>query len=371
MVDVFKVADLLVSHAIASHGNDVDVIGYYGSYAKGVARDSSDFDIFYIPREGTNPPIARTFMVDEILFDFWAITWDTMEGFATGRNRGWARAPGIVHHSKLLHTRSDQQVARFAELKQQVLDLQKPEARAHMIRRALDAFSKVTAHLGALRFAAAGHSLADVRHVGFKTTLAVQECLALANQKFFDQGWHSNLDQLRELHHRPADIEPLIVTIATSSDQAQIVSACEQLASGTREVLRRLQASLPAEATVQECFGRSYPEIKDMILKVVASCERRQQVAASAAAWFLQNDLAMMLNSVQNGGGHGDFNLYGEIASVYGHAGLPDLMQCGSDDPDELAGLAKVLDERLREWLSRHSVALHEFNDVEELKRSL
>ena len=112
MTDVFQVADLLVSHALKRHAGEIDLIGYYGSYARGTAGPDSDLDLFYIPVEGKNPPAACTVLVEGRLFDFWAISWDTMEGFATGRIRGWSFAPAIVHHAKILHARSDEQSAR-------------------------------------------------------------------------------------------------------------------------------------------------------------------------------------------------------------------------------------------------------------------
>jgi hypothetical protein len=32
-VDVFKIADLLIARAIERHGDEIDIVGYYGSYA--------------------------------------------------------------------------------------------------------------------------------------------------------------------------------------------------------------------------------------------------------------------------------------------------------------------------------------------------
>ena len=57
MSDVFKVAALLVDNAIKNYGQDVDLIAYTGSYARGEARDDSDLDIFYTPADGRKPPI--------------------------------------------------------------------------------------------------------------------------------------------------------------------------------------------------------------------------------------------------------------------------------------------------------------------------
>jgi hypothetical protein len=370
-LDVFKIADLLVSRAIETHGDEIDIVGYYGSYAQGVAKDTSDLDIFYIPAEDKHPPVGRTFLVKGVLFDFWAIRWEMMDGFATGRKRGWSFAPAIVHHAKVLHTRSEEQAARFEALKQKVLDLQKPEARPQMIQRALDEFKVVLAHLGNLRLAVATGDFADVRHAGWKVILSTWECLALANQVFFDRGWGNMLEQISRLKSRPKDLEALIVIIGTSEDPALIANTAERLALDTRQILREFQKSLLTQRTAHEVFDSSYPEIKDGIGKVIKACERGQPVAANVAAWFAQSDLSLMLNMLNNDTDHSNFNLYSEFAPLYRQLGFPDLMQAASGDLPRLAEQARSLDEHLRHWLHEQSVDLCEFETVEEFERSI
>ncbi len=368
-MDVFAVADLLVSHAVSTHGQDIDIIGYYGSRARGDYREGSDLDIFYVPAEGKNPPVGHTFLLQGLLFDFWGISWSLLEGFATGRRRGYAFAPGLVHQTKLLYARSEEQAARFARVQQMVLDLQKPEARPEMIGRALEMFGRVLGHLGNLRLAVTGGDLTDLRYAEWLLIQAVWECLALANQTFFERGLEKGLAELHKLALRPAQMEQLIAIISTSPDPNQVLSAAEELALDTRRILRELQKSLPAPATVQEAFAQSYPELKDAAGKVLAACSKGDPVVASAAAWKLQHELTMISGDTERGPGRPEFDLYGEMASAYRGHGFPDLLT--AEDLDDLAQRTKLLDERLRQWLDSAAVSLCEFESVDEFKTSL
>lgn len=45
MMNVFEVANALVSHAQQAYALDVAIVAYYGSYATGTASDRSDLDL--------------------------------------------------------------------------------------------------------------------------------------------------------------------------------------------------------------------------------------------------------------------------------------------------------------------------------------
>ena len=372
MIDVFAVADLLVSKVASCCPEDVDLVAYYGSYSQGRATAGSDLDIFYTPVEGKKPPVGRTVLIEGILFDFWPIPWSTLEGFATGQLRGWSMAPALVYHAKVIYKRSNEAEVRLDALKQTIIDLQKPAARSHMIRRSLDMFPAVFAHLGNLHLAAGGGRLADVRSAGFEVLLAAWECLALGNQAFFDHGLRSITQQVSRLHSKPADFDSLVMTIGTSSDLYEIVAAAERLAWETREILVQLQQSMPAEREVYEGLRGAYPEIKDGLRKVLSACNEQRPFDASIAAWHQQVSLAGMLSNLRTEiGSHSSFNLYNEVSAFYEELSLPDLMECAPADLTKLAEETDRLDERLIQWLRDKCVSLQMFESIEEFEESL
>lgn len=158
-LDVFYVADLLISHAVATHGEEIDIIGYYGSYAQGVAGNTRSG--YFLYPGGWEKPSCRAHGSRHRCSVRFLGDWVEHDGGLCHRPEPRLDIrPRYRPSRKVLHAWSEEQAARFAELKQKVLDLQKPEARPHMIQRALDEFRNVQAHLGNLHLAVAADDFA-------------------------------------------------------------------------------------------------------------------------------------------------------------------------------------------------------------------
>jgi hypothetical protein len=371
VVDVFAVAESWVQWAVGSHGDEIDLVAYYGSYAQGVATERSDLDICYIPADGASPPVARTVLVDGILFDFWPITWATLEDFATGRCRGWAHAPALVHHAKLLYSRSAAATARLDRLKQRVLDLQQPTARAEMLERALASYRDVCTRLGSLHLAAAAGHLTDVRHAGWGLIAAVMECLTQANQVFLDRTASALPGRLPALRVRPPDLDRLLEVIATSPDSAEVLAAAGVLAVGTREALRQARTTEPSRAAATEQLADAYPEVRDQLRKVTTACEGQDMAGASMAAWSLQEGAAAMLAPLGGEPTDSSLDLLTDRSGTYRQIGLPDLLGSDLADLAAMAALAERWDARLRRWLGEQGVPLNEYKTIGEFAASL
>jgi hypothetical protein len=368
--DVFAVADRLVSHIKSICPDEVDLVAYYGSHAQGVATERSDLDFFYVPRPGCEPAIARSFLLGGRLYDFWPLSWQTLAEFTVGTQRGWAFAPALVHHAQILYARNDEAAIHLAELKERIHAMQQEPARPAMVRRALGQFAVVQAEIEALRQGQGSADSTFARYAGWPFIAALWECLALANQVFFDRGLQRSLAMTRRFELRPAHMQMLLERIVNAVSCEDIIAAGQQLALETRQLLVCLQQSLPA-LSIGEAFGGAYPELKDALNKVVAACRSGERTVALAAAFSAQRELDGLLAATLYGVADMRFNRHGEVAGVYRALGLPELFAGDLSDLDALAAVVGELDDTLRSVLVAHGVELNEFVDLSGLEQSL
>lgn len=367
MVDVFQVAAVFVDHAIKAHGDEVGIIAYYGSYALGVASPTSDLDLIYIPDDGKATTLAACFILDDICFDFFPISWARAEGFATGRT-GWAVGPALIANAQVLYARAEADLDRFNRLKAKLADLQKPEQKPQMVQRALDAFKTAVFHLGNLRLAILEADFSSIRRAAWLVVMNAVECLALVNQTYFNRGWDANLAEILQLKTKPEMLETLLATLATATDPQQINHAAETLVQATREILLQAQGALATPSTVQATFTNYYPELHDKINKIQTRCAADRPVDASWAAMFIQAEVALFMAQALQGVAYGDFNLYSEYAAPYRELGLPDLMAL---DGTALVEQAQQFDQKVQIWLQQQGVSLNRLASLDELAQFL
>jgi hypothetical protein len=373
MADVFKIAEILVSHAVQAHGGEIAIVAYYGSYARGQASPTSDLDIYYVPDDGRAKSLSSQFVIDGLPYDFWGVGWTFLEDIVNGSSgRPWAVAASLIADTQVLYHRSQEDLDRFNALKARIAELTKPESRSIMVGRALDEFKTTLFQLGQMRFAVADDDVAGIRWAGRKFVHSAVNCLALANQTYFSKGWGANMPEVLAMSQKPADLEGLISAILMPQDAEHMLAAADILAQEVRGILRTAQASISETADAQDVFKDFYYYVFEYRNKVLSACERRDVMAAGSAAFHLQELICQLMNKIDSGFYGEDFNLLGEYIGGYEKAGFPDLLEPATrGDFEALARRAQQLDEKAQEWFKIHSIALNVLESEEELRRFL
>ena len=373
MANVFKVADILISHVRQIHGEDIALVAYYGSHAIGKATPTSDLDLFFVPESREAESAFVTFVLDDLPYDFGPKPWRVLENIANAKpGYDWVVSASQIADAKILYSRSPADLARFEALRERIAGLTRPEGRAFMVERALDEFQAVLSRLGQMRLALACNDLPGLHLAGWQFTCSVANCLALVNQTYFAKSWGANIPYLLELSHKPADLEALLNGILLPQSPEQEMEHADRLAVELRAVLLEAQESIAEPCEPKEVFHDFYFDVHEYKAKVLSACRRGDAFTAGAAAFALQKYLCELMNKVERGFYGEDFNLLGEYGAGYLAAGFPDLTAAvARGDLAALASLVQQLDDRIREWSPAHEVDLKILADETALRRLL
>ncbi len=371
MINVFEVANALVSHVQQAYALDVAIVAYYGSYATGTASARSDLDLYYIPDNGKAESLYRSFVVDGRAFEFWPVTWEFAEKIASGKYH-WAVAPSILANAHVLYSRSDADLARFDTLKAKIANLQKPENKSILVACAWDTYKTAPFYFETLRLSCANQDLLGTRRMGCQLVNVVLDCLALINQSFLARDWTSDIEPVRNFIRKPEQTLELIKVIMTSGDVVRIQCAAEDLLRGTREILVCEQQENKNSSNLHEVFGGYYAAIYDYVGKIISACEQQNLIKASYWASLMQNEVALMLAQVNGHTGLSEVNFYSEYGTYLISLGWPNMVQAIEIKNFEyIAEQAREFAHKVKDYLVAHSVPLHVYGTLEDAQSYL
>jgi hypothetical protein len=373
MLDVFRIADILVEHAQRVHGDEIAIIAYYGSRAKGLASPTSDLDIFYIPDEGKAETLCSQFIIDGLPYDFWPVSWAMAEEIADARSsREWAISASLIADAKVLHHRSQADLERFNDLQTRIDTLTKPESHPAMVERTLDGFKGVLFHLGQMRLAMVNDDGAGFIWSSNRLAQSTINCLALINQIYFSKGWVGALSETDKLLKRPANFQERIRSVVMAGDPQSKIEIAENLALDVRNILRTEQNTVGQVEPATVVFKDFYFFVFEYANKVRSACHRGDGIAAGAAAIQMQEQICQLLCKVEQGFYPAEFFLFGEYVDSYTEAGFPDLLEPAAEgDLEEIERRVEELDAKMRLWMTGQGISLDILEDEEALRAFL
>ena len=349
-------ANAFIEYIAENHSDKVALIFTYGSYAQGKTTETSDLDLAYITETGEIDCLYNSFIYKGIGNEFWPISWRRLERIASAETH-YPVAAAMLAYSKILWSRSEDDLQRFNALKAQIEEYRKPEKKTFMLNKALDFYQEVYASIAKLSIE---ETLSGTRTLAIKTAIDCSEALGYANQTYFTSGWGSNHQEVLTLKHRPENLQEQIETIISSTNKQDIREAAINLAQDTRKILIKMQKEIAEPSNPKEQLRDYYPGILEYVNKIKTAQKKGDKVKATIAAYTIQNELTQMLSQNTNT----RFNTPRESTNKYLEHGLPDLLE----NPSNLNKNAEKLETETGKLFNKLGLEQNKVENLEEFK---
>lgn len=362
MPDIPSTIALLQDALLRRFGDEVDLIFQYGSHLHGATNRFSDVDLSWVPvHDDTWGSI--TVMIDETLFDLYAMHWSHLERMADFRDV----SSSVLLHNRILYQRNDAAAERFAALAGRLRAGLEPAARPDMVRRALEIFQSSGYDYYLLREqAAAGHAAGTLKSAQ-AILRTVLHCVAVANQACVDT---RKLAQVLALPRLPDGFAATIDRVVTAMAPQAVLDAVDALLATTRALLLAEQrAVLHSAATYVDVFNAGYPELKRDLQAILLACEQADLFAAKGAVLSLLHEMSRGIAQAGTGIEVTNFNALCDYEQELSALGFPELLApLLAKDFDTLAQKCHCFDRRLQAFLQENGVGLNDFATLEELQ---
>ncbi len=269
--------------------DDVALVLLYGSYVNNTTHRLSDVDCYFIPKNDKGYGFARTFIMGDVGYDIFPMSWERVEGLAEVKE---FLLP-LLGNSIILHADSIEDETRFMRLRDRLRNHLSDAGFMH--GKAVENFRKAEISLSR----AGGNDLAVVRKQAGLMLFGLHDAIAFANQTYFTRGLKKQFEDLKKFKRIPKDYFPLYLSLVGETDPDRIRSKASELLAAVAAFLDireypHLPALKPAPATGIPDYAELagfYEEAVSTFNKIYVNCDEGEHLMAFVNAVCLQHIL--------------------------------------------------------------------------------
>lgn len=295
---------------------------------------------FFIPKTERGYTLAQTFIIDEIGYDLFPMSWERVEGLAN-LNEGLTTclADGVI-----LFARSKEDKERFVQLQKKLQDnLETPE---FTYKKGLE---KIDTAMELYKNMVFEESLGQARKASGYIAGYLSQAVAAVNGTYFKRGPENQIAVLREMKHIPEQFLILYNEIVEAKTLEETKELCYQIIEVTRAFFLERTPLKDPETRVYnfEDLAAWYEEGVYTFRRIYYYCDQKD--VFNAFAW--------------------GYNFQQEFDSIQEEFGLKtmDLMSVfDSENLDAFHKRAKEIDQYIAAEIRNHEVVIKEYANLEE-----
>ena len=344
-MNIYNIAELFIEKVRRDYPNDISLVVVMGSYIYNDTHDKSDLDIYFVPKTERGYNLGFTFILDEIGFDMWPISWERLERIASHDER----ITSIVTEGKVIYYSSVEDLTRLDELKAKALDT---SDKSVFTKKSKEAFSKSYELIYRIQEA---KSLGQLRRYGIQFINTIGYALALLNGTTIKRGRGKLKQELLSNKLVPENFSSLYDTLFFSSDMETIKHDLLELMKNTEELIDIELAKYRNRGSASDVLYGFFEELISSYNKIEHAYDLNNPFTCLFAGCEIQDEIDDILQ-------------YADLEKP----DFPDIAM--SYDPGHLQKIAHAAQDHKKQFtdfLQENNVSIRRFENLEEYEKYL
>ncbi|MPM39294.1 hypothetical protein SDC9_85927 [bioreactor metagenome] len=275
-MDLMKIVDVLKENATCNYKDDIAIICLYGSFIQGTAHSKSDIDFYFIPKTNRGYELAKAFIINDVGFDFWAISWERAESIAAYK-QGFV---SLIADAQVIWQSTAGDKERFEKLRKSALA---PTINFH--ERVKELYSQCEHQYCQI---CTSFDFPVQKQIASKLVTNVLELLALLNHTYTHRGWRHSIEEVNQLDIIPLDFSNKCKDILYSTDGNELQKCICNLLVQIQDLNTDKTSSI---TDFKNAFAGFYEEAKSIYNKLYHACDISDGITAIMAGAALQQDI--------------------------------------------------------------------------------
>lgn len=344
-MNIYKIAELFVEKIRRDYPDDISLVVVMGSYIYNDTHEKSDLDMYFVPKTERGYNLGFTFILNEIGFDMWPISWERLEKIATHGER----ITSIVTEGKVLYYSSVEDLNRLDELKEKALETSE---RSIFTKKSEEVFSKSYQLIYRIQEA---KSLGQVRRFGIQFINNIGHALALLNGTTIKRGRGKLKQELLSNPLVPENFSSLYDTLFFSSDMETIQHDLLKLMRNTEELIDSELQKHRSKGPADEVLYGFYEELISSYNKIEHAYDLNDPFTCLFAGCEIQDEIDDILQ-------------YADLEKPY----FPDIaMRYDPEKLQQIVQAAQAHKNQFTDFLQENNVPIRRFENLEEYEKHL
>lgn len=301
--------------------------------------DDMAFD-FFIPACDHGYSLATTFIIDDMGYDLFPMSWKRVEGLAT-LNEGIAFC---LADSEILYARNDTDRERFELLRKTLFNNLKNKDFIYM-----KSLEKVNSAMDIYKIMLFEKSLGNVRKAAGGIIDYLSQALAIINGTYInrDYGYSERMEKIKVLPNIPASFLKNYEEILRAKDSETIFKAVHSLIEETREFFEQFMPEKNLKGYNYDELAGWYEEARYTFRRIAYACKNNKYVECFNLGYYLQVEFDILTEE----------------------AGLDNMDLLGSYDANDLSAFRKranEIEEYILSEIKKHGAVLRKYDNLDE-----